>query len=376
LRRYLENYMLTDQKRIWEQYCSDELSVLSILLQRKGYILSEVQPHLGGERYLMQAVSTTSGRKLILYGTHKNGTQVVIKASRDQAGQNEISHERQCREFLTSIDFASTIFHTPEELDYFRESGFLISVQKFIDQKLTFLERPLRDQFDYALEAFKGQEGTHATTYKHLSRIKKVYGIRTGDDYVENFAKFHSTVSYLLPEEKPLHRLLSETYGVLSEEINTIDQYSNFLTHTDFVPHNFRIDTNGIMYLLDYSSLIFGNKYESWARFLNFMTLYNTKLESALVKYVTLNRSTEEQRSLTLMRLYRLGEIIRYYTGTLEKSEGNLKQLNEARINFWSEVLKATLDGRSVLEKIRVDYQITRDSLRSDDERKRQVGLH
>ena len=161
----------------------------------------------------------------------------------------------------------------------------------------------------------------------------------------------------------------------LREHEKTIEQYSGFLTHTDFVPHNIRIHDDTI-YLLDHSSLTFGNKYEGWARFVNFMTLYNPMLENALVTYVKENRTPEESVSLRMMRIYRLGEIIWYYVQTLEKSTGDLHTLNTARITFWSTVLTHILKDERIPESIITEYKKTRDSLRSDDEKKRQQGLH
>ena len=48
------------------------------------------------------------------------------------------------------------------------------------------------------------------------------------------------------------------------------------------------------MYLLDHSSLRFGNKYEGWARFRNFTTFYNRPLEEALLLYMRNNRAEEK----------------------------------------------------------------------------------
>ena len=106
------------------------------------------------------------------------------------------------------------------------------------------------------------------------------------------------------------------------------------------------------------------------------MTLYNPDLEKALVEYVRVNRTPEESESLGLMRLYRLGEIIWYYTRTFEKSAGDLLTLNKARAEFWTEVLKAQLDNTALDERILQEYRTLRDSLRSDDEKLRQKDLH
>jgi hypothetical protein len=362
-------------KQEWDVYTQNELLVLMPLLRAHGYTLDNDQKHMQGERYLMQAITTTSGRKLILTGTQNDGTKVVIKATRDAQGSKELTHERTCRDVLARIDFAGSVFHTPEELLFVKEKGFTITIQRFIEQSCSFLERPLEEQCSLALRAFKAQESAHATTSKHRALIEKTFGIRTGETYLHTFQTFKANVSVACPHDVVLHALLERALAMLKDNERTIEQYTGFLTHTDFVPHNIRIQGDTI-FLLDHSSLTFGNKYESWARFQNFMTLYNPPLEEALTKYVRDNRTEEESVSLRMMRIYRLGEIIWYYVQTLDKSEGNLRTLNEARITFWSTVLSHILDNTPIPSSVIENYKQTRDSLRSDDEKKRQQGLH
>ncbi len=359
----------------WQSYTEQELRDVVPLLNARGFTLDTEQKHIRGERYLMQAVTTESGRKLILTGADAGGARVIIKATRDSAGKKEIERERTCRTFLHDIDFAGEVFHTPEELLYFNENDFTVSIQKFIDQPCSFLERPIAEQFTFALRAFKGQESAHATTAKHRRAVTHIYGMRNAKSYLKNFTEFTSNIGKVLEKEGATCSLLHKAETILLENERTIEQYCGFLTHTDFVPHNIRIAGDTI-YLLDHSSLTFGNKYEGWARFLNFMTLYNHTLEEALITYVHKNRTPEESISLRMMRIYRLGEIIWYYVQTLEKSEGNLRTLNSARIAFWSDVLSFILTDTEIPREIIETYMHLRDSLRSDDEKKRQQGLH
>lgn len=367
--------MDNQDKHHWEESRERELAELRPLLDSLGYSLEDEQPHISGERYLMQAVTTKSGRKLILLGKDKaTGEKVVIKASSNSAGMSELIHERTCRRVLKDIGFAYHVFKTPEELLFARHGAYLISIQKYIDQSSSFLERPLKEQFAFALEAFKAQEGVHATTYGHAKIIRKTFGSFSSKEYLATFTSFtecilaHTGNSFL---SEPLR----QAADLLETHRETLEQYSGFLTHTDFVPHNFRI-ANDSIYLLDHSSLRFGNKYEGWARFLNFMTLYNRDLEEALLEYVRLNRTQEEVLSLRLMRVYRLGEILCYYTRTLPKSADDLRTLNEARVSFWGEVLQATLNGERVSQAVVDAYRTLRDSLRSEEEKKRQKDLH
>ncbi|MDP4020673.1 MAG: hypothetical protein Q8P58_01335 [Candidatus Adlerbacteria bacterium] len=357
-------YLPMDNKtpqELWEEYCAQELVALSPILKQLGYNLEAEQPHLGGERYLMQAVTTKSGKKLVLLGHRTSDKRrVVVKATRDPKGTEELQHERACREILQKINFAYQAFSSPEELLFTRKSGFTITTQEFIEQEKPFLERPTKEQFTLALKAFKAQESAHATTYRHLKLITKVFPTVHAKDYL--------AMSQKLSLPAPALQFLTENQEM-------IEQYCGFLTHIDFVPHNFRIK-NGNIYLLDHSSLRFGNKYEGWARFLNFMTLYNPELEEALTQYVRDNRTAEEVLSLKCMRVYRLGEIIWYYQNTLSKSSGDLLELNRARVIFWSLVLASILKDEKLSSHVREEYIKNRDELRSDAEKCRQSGLH
>ncbi len=351
-----------------------ELKNLCDILARAGYTLNEHQPHTIGERFLMQNITTPSGQKVILLGTDINQNRVVIKATSDPTGKKEIQHEQACRSLLHTINFAYDTFTTPEEITTWTEDGYLISVQQFIDQESSFIERPLEEQFEYALRAFKTQESARATTASHYKTIASTFGIRQSEDYLRLSQSFLETQQDL-ETDQGIQNTCQETFKLLERNKDRIEQYCGFLTHTDFVPHNFRIK-NGNMYLLDTSSLEFGNKHESWARFLNFMTLYNYKLEKALIEYIEHNRAPEERESMQLMRLYRLVEIITYYSNTLKKSADDLLSLNKARVEFWHDVLQAELRNERVRRDIVESYRITRDRLRSQDEKERQKNLH
>ncbi len=359
----------------WKAYVDEELVHIQPILDAQEITLDAYQPHIQGERYLMQAVTTESGRKLILLGTRsKDNVRVVIKATTDLEGIRELEHERLCRRVLGEIQFSYRVFTTPEELLWYSKHGLVISVQRFIEQDCAFLERSLEEQFEYALDAFKAQESAHAATYEQSRLVKKTFGSLDSADYVSRFATFAYDIQRFV-NDTHTKEVLAAAHAYLKEHTRTIEQYGGFLTHTDFVPHNFRIADRHI-YLLDHSSLRFGNKHEGWARFLNFMTLHNRPLERALLAYVRDNRTKEESLSLSLMRVYRLGEIISYYVHATQKSEGSLKTLNNARVHFWTSVLTATLHGASVSDDIVDSYTHLRDSLRSEDEKQRQMNLH
>lgn len=362
--------MTNKYKKQWQEYKDSELKAVGPILDMLGFELDDEQVHIGGERYI------TGGRKLVLLGRQKNGNKkVVIKISRDKEGIAEIEHEWKCRNVLQKINFAYHIFFTPKEILYTKQAGFTIFITRFIEQKSPFLDRPLEEQFFLALKAFEAQEGVHATTYEHTNTIKKTFGMWNSQDYLNNFDRYYAGITEKLPDNIRIKELLDKARNFLLQNFEIIDLYSDFLTHWDFVPHNFRILGNDI-YLLDYSSIRFGNKYEGWARFINFMTLYNRPLEEKLFQYVKDNRDEKEYLSLRLMRVFRLAELIWYYANTLDKAEGNLLSLNKKRIDLWINVLEAVLDNKKVDYKLVEDYKLDRDSLRDEEERLRQQGLH
>lgn len=352
----------------WQAYCARELATLTPLLQTLGFSLEQEQPHLQGERYLMHAVTTTSGKKLILLARRtSDDVRVVIKATSDAAGMCELRAEQERRRLLARIPFAYEAFPSPEQLVFTTKGPFLISIQRYIEQS-PFLSRPLEEQFSLSLAALKAQEGARAATYEHHRTIARTFGRKNAQGYLASFDSFAKAA----PSEQAAFTLARH---LLADNTTTIDRYGDFLVHTDFVPHNFRV-ANNTVYLLDHSSLRFGNKYEGWARFINFMVLYNRPLADALLSYVRLNRSEGEQVSLRLMRLYRLGEITAYYATTVDKSEGDLQELNRVRRAFWGAMLSALAHGQELPEEDVARYRALRDALRSPEEKRRQQELH
>ena len=361
-------------KEDWESYKKTELARIDAIVIERGYTLDVEQPHTLGERFLMQAVTTESGHKLILLGRrlHDN-KRVIIKGTSDEAGKAELQHEATCRNMLDRIGFSYQQFAAPQPIEVIDSAGLLVTIHEYIEQSSPFLERSIEEQFTFALNAFKAQESAHATTHRHYTEVAEVFGVKQATDYKTACATFVAQTRQSELKEYANH--LKEVCDELSNHQDRIEQYCGFLTHTDFVPHNFRI-RDGVMYLLDFSSLRFANKHESWARFMNFMALYHPALNDALYTYLKANRAREEIESLQLMRLYRLAEIIHYYIDKYECSTDSLKTLNRARVDFWIAVLKAQKRHEPVNENIRLKYQATRDSLRSPEEKKRQIGLH
>jgi hypothetical protein len=371
--------MEPNAKSEWDAYVASEKARVEPFLKKYGFILDAKQPQTIGERYLTRPIG--GGRKVVFFGKNINtGQRVVIKTSNESRGIEELKLERRSREMLHRINFAYRVFSSPEELFFDEAHGILIT--EFIEQDRAFLERPLKEQFAIALEALKAQEGAHATAAAHWALLEKTmlnhhYYVTAGE-YRKIGAYAQDIVAILklhTESDAELSVALDRTIKLIREHEETLERYSDFLTHWDFIPQNFRI-RDGKLYLLDHSSIRFGNKYEGWARFINFMTLYNPPLAEALVAYVRLNRAPEELLCLKLMRLYRLVELLRYYATWLGKTEGNLRTLTLARIAFWTEALTAVLDDAPLDLATVLQYKEQRYSLRSEDEKKRQQGLH
>jgi hypothetical protein len=362
--------MPTDARSAWQDYCLEELTLVREVLARHGYALDEDQKHLGGERAVI------SGNKLVLLGRRTaDGKRVIIKASSRPDGMGELKRERACREIIQRIRFAYAFLKSPEELGWFEEDGCLVSVTEFIEQDCAFLERPLRDQFFLAMKAFEIQESFHAATFEQARSVRGSLGLYDAAEYLRQFDGYGDVIRSRSSGSQGAPELFGRAGKILADGRLRIEQYCGFLTHTDFVPHNFRVIGRDI-YLLDHSSVRFGNKYEGWARFLNFMLLHNRELERLVLAYVKDNRTAEESEALELMRVYRLGEIVWYYVGRLEKSTGDLLVLDKARVDFWLDALRAQVDGIGLPEDRIQKYRDVRDNLRSEEEKLRQQGLH
>jgi len=362
-------------KEEWESYARHDIQAVTPILERHGFALALNQPHIGGERYVMRAVTTASGKKLVLEGCRmSDNTRGIIKVSRDSAGIREIEQERKNKKTLEKLGFAYEVFFAPEEMRYFRSDEYTIVAYEYIAQEKPFIERSFNEQFSYALRGLQAQESAHATTHAHRKRIRSAFESFDSGAYIRNFETFKRRIGKYAQTSERLNTLNAAT-DLIEGGVEIIDQYGEFLTHTDFVPHNFRI-RGGNIYLLDHSSLRFGNKYEGWARFINFMALYNPALEETLVAYVQDNRTPEESESLKIMRVYRLGEITGYYATTLALADARLHTLNNARVSFWFDVLTAVMAGGRISKESIGAYITLRDALRSDEEKLRQRGLH
>ncbi len=364
---------MPNAKQDWEAYVRSEQARVEPLLARRGFALDEDQPQTIGERYLTRPIG--GGRKVVFFGRRlSDGMRVVVKTSSEPTGVDELKLEQCTRNMLYHIRFAYQAFALPQDILFDKTKGILIT--EYIEQEKSFLERPLKEQFRSALDAFKAQESADATTTRHVSEVADYY-IKASE--YKKIGAYAQDLSVLLADDGALYSrlaaMLDRAIALVQRNEKELDRYGGFLTHWDFTPQNFRI-RDGKLYLLDHTSIRFGNKYEGWARFVNFMTLYNPPLATALVEYVKLNRTEEELLTLRIMRAYRLVELVRYYATWLSRTEGDTRELARVRIAFWTEVLHAVLDDKEVPGEVIEAYRRTRDALRSEDEKTRQKGLH
>lgn len=346
-----------------------ELDTIRTLLKPLGFSLDEHQPYTSGERYLM------AGGKLVLAGVQDaSGTKVIIKASNTKDGKHEIGSEKKSRDLMRSLSFADKKIVIPEELYYGTEGGYVFLIMRFIPQEKVFVAHTIEEQFFIALSAFEAQESFHATTYEHLKAVKEVFPVLSSVEYLKDFKRLKESIAHLYPDEA-LQKILLKAEDFLVENKVTIDRHANYLTHTDFVPHNFRLAEH-TLYMLDcvpnYATIHFGNKYEGWARFINYMMTHNPELERLLSAYVRENRGEDEYLSLRLMRAYKITFLLEFYARSLSKTAGDLHALTLARLSYWREALIAILEDRPLSEDVRKQYIATRNSLRSEEEKERQ----
>lgn len=356
-------------KEVWAMYKEKELERLDPIIRSLGYGLDHDQIHTIGERHLM------SGFKLVLNAKNKETQQkFIIKASTHNDGIREIEHEHEARKIINNIKFAYRNFLLPKEVLYVRKNNLAISVSSYIEQKKSLLEHSLEEQFFLTLRALEMQEGTHLTTRFHVKKIDRCFGVVRAKDYLDLILDHQKKINNNNPQNIELTNALDCALLFFKSNILAVEKYSDFLTHSDFVPHNIRIVDND-MYLLDHTAIQFGNKYESWARLINYLTIYNQNLEIALSSYVKNSREDDEYLSLRLMRIFKICFLLNFYSESLKKTEENLQVLTQVRVNFWTKSLLAVLDDKPLDQGIIREYKKERDALRSDEEIIRQKSL-
>lgn len=350
----------------WQEALEAELGRVRKVTDTLGYTLEDDQPHIKGERYLL------GGRtKLVLNARDSSGARAVIKASTSSAGVEEIRREKQMRDALLTLSFASDSLKIPREIHCGEHSGVTMLVTEYIEQKDVLASRPLEERFFMSLRAFEAQESFHATTYEHLQEVKRSQiPIFDADVYIRSVDVFAEDAKDV-PQTRELMRGVAKA---LIDGRTLLERYGGYLAHFDFVPHNLRVDGR-TLWILDFAELRFGNKYESWARFINYMLVHDTELAEALLTYVQTNREAE-MSALHLMRIYKAALLVAFYSCTLPKTGGNSRALTELRIDLWTDITKKLLANAPFPEAETEAYIAKRDLLRTDEEKERQRGFN
>lgn len=340
----------------------ERLPEIEALLAPLSITLEPEQPHIGGEREIR------SRERLVLIA-RKGEKRVVVKVALSPAATRDITFEKESRDAFASLPFAENGLLLADEVYSGVLGGHFVLITEFIEEDSPFITRPLSEQFFIALNAFEAQEAFHATTFEHDRKIKKVFPVFSVDTYLSNFREFIDNAK----EHKDVVSVLEEAYVLLTRSRVLLSRYSGYLTHDDFVPHNIRLKGRAL-YVLDLSAFRFGNKYDAWGRFINYMALHNPPLARLALTYLKENRP-EEYPVLEVMRAYKLGQLINYYVTLLPKTEGNFKALTELRTQFWTNMLRDVLSGRETSIEAVDAFREKRNSLRSEEEKLRQQGF-
>lgn len=353
------------------------LSIDSVapILAKAGFKLDSEnnQVHIGDERALI------SRDKLVLKGWRtSDARRVIIKVGASPAGMREIERERACRRGLAEINrsFQSTIFFYPDELGFLQEEGLCISIIEYVDQGMRFLDRSREEKLNLSLSALHAQERVTVDAVTTLVGIVYRFGTVGADGYLSEFeARLGDALMYF-PQNRMLRSNLERAITFFRERLGHVRDHLGFLVHADFVPNNFRVIGSRIYYL-DLGAFRFGNRYESWARYLNWLMVWDYRLEAALFGHFSENRGPEHYACLSAMRAFKIGFLIQVYSKHLPEvqHDARLHALQSGRVNFWTSALIALIRGDHVPERTAEEFAQFQESLRSERERRRQKEL-
>ncbi len=336
---------------------------LNSLAQTLGITLDTTQLNIGGERSIM------SPYKYVLTGI-KNNTQekIILKCSNHPKGIKEIKNEHHIQNTLNSLPFSEQELLMPEEIFFGKKNNYTVLITLFIEQRKIFTDYSLEQQFFMSLHLLEYQETLHATTKEHRSSIRNLFPYNSPDFYLNHYQSMGDEIKSLW---SGTNDTIDIGFDFIKKNASLLNMFDRYLIHTDLVLHNLRIN-NRQFYLLDCVSFRLGNKYESWARFINFMEIHNPKLVPLLKQYIKDDRGETEYTTLSLMRIYKICFLMRFYAKSLQKTKGNLHSLTRARLVFWQHVLSSVIHDIPVSDKERITYYKQRNALRTEIEKKRQ----
>lgn len=362
--------MTKSDSKFWDKAVQEELLVITKIIEPLGFSIDKNQPHLSGEGFLLLK------EKLVLVGRRTaDKKRVIIKISKHDSGQSEIRRERDVLNALVKMLPSNGFIHLPGEVYFGQVDGYLIWISKFIEQEQIFAAKPVEEQFSLALNIFKALESFHISTSENLSNVSGVFEIANAETYIRSFPNFMERVLKHSPGNHQAVKILSKAEAFMNSNKKVIEKYCWYLLHRDFAPSNMRVSGQNV-YLIDLSSMRFGNKYEGWARFLNWALLHSPELEKLLSDYVRQNRGEEEFLCLRLMRMYGAGFLIRFYAETLKKISGDLLLLNQKRLELWSFIMESLLKDQPIPTETLEEYWSECNRLRSKEEIERQKEIN
>jgi hypothetical protein len=344
-------------------YRDRELQRILPVLTQFGFDLDKIQPHLGGERFL------GSADKLVLVGKRvADNKPVIIKLSSELTGKAELNREHAIRTALARHASSHDLL-APETLLFTDSGGNRVLVSEYLTQDQNFASRPLEEQFRLALTAFEAQ-GRILLDSPSSETLRDVLPIVESPDYMRSFAGFVERTMAQGDPRAALTLLLRKAARFLDQNRDALGRDCGVLAHSDFVPHNFRV-VSGKIYFLDHASFLFGNRYESWARFTNNMTSRNRALESMLLDHVRVTRGPDAYLGLRLMRVYKLGFLLALVANAVDVTSGDLHVLSKLRMDFYAALLDAVLGDFQLSESFVTSHIRSNDELRSLDEKRR-----
>ena len=340
-----------------------ELKALEPRIEALGFELLSKQPHITGER------TYQSQTRLVLEAIHtESGKKVIIKTSKDPEYKKELRYEKGVKELLERINYADKVLLSPRDLFYIEQDDYIFYISEYIEQDAVFVSHSLEEQFFMILPMLESMETYFISTYEMHKGVAKICPIYDYARYHSLTKEYKTTIEKLLPEKKAL---FNRALSYFKNHQKEIEMFTGYLIHDDLVPHNMRIQGRKI-YMLDHATMRFGNKYDTWARFLNYMTIHNPELRDKLYEHIKQERDKEDYKAIQAMRVYKTFMILDYYVDVYASSKGNTQELALVRMHFWSDVLKSIIEETLTPYELIGEYRNKRDTLRSQEEKERQ----
>ncbi len=342
-------------------YCADA----AMIIRGMGIRLDTYQPHVTGERKI------NAPSRLVFIGTDGEGRKVVIKTSGRKEERDKLKNENAAHAILDKVSRKTGFFSVPDKVFFKEESGFSFFATEYIPQPKLLSTESLAKQraiLENALSALSSLN--HKNFKKVLPRAVAPFPKDDALYYKRSLDALCGRMAESGVDEKII-KISRDAKNQFNENLNVVSQFSGFLVHDDFCPHNFRVN-GGKFYILDYDAVHFGNKHVSWARLLNYMATHNFRLEKLLVGRLAKTLPEPERESLRLMRVYKALFLLAHYSVASQRASGNLLELMKVRVDFWATLLERFLQNAPATKEDAEAYLKKRNLFRSASETRRQ----